>query len=110
MTDYAKKGKWSPIEEDRLDRIFSDKSNEEIAELMGRPVSSVATAARRLGLKKSPAYLARLNEQRSLAAQKQGAKADENIDDVVDYGKGVFVRPSPGPGWGPITVHRISAL
>ena len=46
-----------------LNRLYPDKSNKEIAMILNVSVSNVAVTAHRLGLKKNPEYLSRVNRE-----------------------------------------------
>jgi hypothetical protein len=55
--------RWTKKEVSTLKRMYRSKSNQEIADLLGRKVSSVVFKAFHMGLKKGPRRLAEMGRQ-----------------------------------------------
>lgn len=54
--------RWSPEDEQRLEELYPDLDNLEIAKILGRTVASVANKGSQMGLRKSATSLARMGK------------------------------------------------
>ena len=64
---------WTPEEDAILLNLFPDHRSSEVAERLGRPLVSVCQRARRLGLRKSPVFLASNASGRIQKGERRGA-------------------------------------
>lgn len=56
--------KWTEKEDNRLAKMYSNKSNKDVAGAMGRTVGSVSSRATRNHLSKSARYVAKMHTSR----------------------------------------------
>lgn len=58
MNSRTENDPWSKVEIEALKALYPDNNNDIVALAVGRSVSAVSHKAHRLGIKKSPAFLA----------------------------------------------------
>lgn len=110
-TEGLRRGPWLPTEEFILRKTYPNMVNREIAELLGRPLSSIDNKAALLGLRKSASFMAQKHgcfrkgqTPPNKGVRRPGWAVGRMAETQFKKGR----PPSQSPNYVPIGSHRIS--